>query len=176
MEIEEVIRYVLVSYKIIKRYEEIQISNEFKENEHPRDKDGKFTSAGKTDDRLNEVLGEEYKGYKGQEAIDKLMKEKRGHVKGAFTRKDIGDIDLIWGNENMGLCHIIKRRKEENSNMDIDKFLSNLTEVIEQGRFLKINDKARFEFGYNKKIVVIEPKDVNGKTTFLLTAFKRSKI
>ena len=47
MEIEEVIRYVLVSYKIIKRYEEIRVSNEFKESEHPRDKDGKFTSSGK---------------------------------------------------------------------------------------------------------------------------------
>lgn len=168
MEIEEVIKYLLVSYKIIKRYEEIQISNEFKENEHPRDKDGKFTSSGKTDDRVNEVLGKEYKGYKGQKAIDKLMEVKQGHVKGAFTRKDIGDIDLIWGNENIGLCHIIKRRKEQN--IDVDNFLSNLTEVIEQGD-LMIDRRNAFIIRYNGKRAVVKPKLFDKELKFLMTAY-----
>ena len=46
---------------------------------------------------LTTLLGEEFKGYKGQEAVNKLLQEKRGHVKGAFHREDMGDIDLLWG-------------------------------------------------------------------------------
>lgn len=47
--------------------------------------------------KLDNLLGKEYVGVKGQAAIDKLMQEKQGHVKGAFHREDIGDIDLLWG-------------------------------------------------------------------------------
>ncbi|MCZ6169075.1 hypothetical protein [Campylobacter ureolyticus] len=30
-------------------------------------------------------------------AINKLLAEKKGQVAGAFYRKDLGDIDLVWG-------------------------------------------------------------------------------
>ena len=90
--------------------------NEWDESKHPRDKDGKFGKGGDLSKKRypskEGFYGEEFKGVKGKAAVDRLMKEKRGHVKGAFTRKDIGDIDLVWGNEGMGLAHIIKRRKE----------------------------------------------------------------
>ncbi len=64
-------------------------------------------------EELDALLGEEFKGVKGQAAVDKLLKEKRGHVKGAFYREDIGDIDLFWGNEYVGLRHIIEERQKE---------------------------------------------------------------
>ena len=65
-----------------------------------------------TQKELDELLGEEFKGFKGQAAVDKLLREQRGHVKGAFHREDIGDIDLIWGNEDVGLYHAIEQRKK----------------------------------------------------------------
>ena len=63
---------------------------------------------------VDKLYGEEFKGYKGQAAIDKLLKEQRGHVKGAFHRDDIGDIDLVWGSDTAGLQHIIKQRSWKN--------------------------------------------------------------
>ncbi len=57
---------------------------------------------------ISKLLGKEYKGFKGQDAINKLLAEKQGHIKAAFTRSDIGDIDLLWGNDDIGLQHIIK--------------------------------------------------------------------
>ena len=102
----------------------------FNEKEHPRDNAGKFSEKSASDlkselmqelpeqdssefgsqEELDNLLGEEFKGYKGQDAVDKLLKEKRGHVKNAFTRPEIGGIDLVWGDENGGLLHTIMRR------------------------------------------------------------------
>jgi hypothetical protein len=59
----------------------------------------------------NEFFGEEFKGIKGKDAINKLLKEKRGHVPDAFIREDIGGITLVWGNNKAGLQHIIKHRE-----------------------------------------------------------------
>lgn len=103
----------------------------FDESKHPRDENGRFTDKPYSDMSATELkeklahpaedmetdsepakdisglLGEEFKGYKGQAAVDKLMREKKGHVKGAFHRDDIGDIDLLWGNDYLGLQHIL---------------------------------------------------------------------
>ena len=59
-----------------------------------------------------EFFGMRYTGVKGIDAVNLLLKERQGHVKGAFYRKEIGDIDLVWGDENGGLAHVIKRRDE----------------------------------------------------------------
>lgn len=148
--------------------------NEWDANKHPRDKEGKFGSGGEKSDvstskqEISDFLGKEFTGIKGQAAVDKLMQEKQGHVKGAFTRKDIGDIDLIWGNEGMGLAHIVKRRKE--TNQPLGKLLSSLTDVIEKGE-LTIQDNQRFALRYKGKTAIIEPKIKNNKLTFLFTAY-----
>jgi hypothetical protein len=156
----------------------IKSSNEFKESEHPRDKGGKFIekgSEGNTQSISKEIFfGEKFEGYKGQKAIEKLLQEKKGYVPSAFTRQDIGDIDLVWGDEAKGLKHIIKRRIEQEIN--INKFLEDLSEVIEKGN-LKINkDSKRFEILFNQKIAVIDFfKDNKDEIKFLLTAFRSRK-
>lgn len=58
---------------------------------------------------------------KGQEAIQKLMAEKQGQVAGAFHRKELGDIDLVWGQvkgkgknaKGYGLAKIIEKHSDE---------------------------------------------------------------
>ena len=118
-------------------------------------------------------MGEEVKGVKGQEAINALLKKQAGHVKGAFTRKDTGDIDLLWGDKEIGLCHIIERRKEQN--IDTKSFLDGLSDVIEKGQLVRMNNRGRYEIFHNGKMAIIEPELTNGKLTFLLTAYKRRK-
>lgn len=100
-----------------------------------------------------------------------LMKEKQGHVKGAFTRKDIGDIDLVWGNEGMGLAHIIKRRKETGQNLQ--SLLNNISDVIEKGQ-LKVGTNGRFNIEHNGRVAIVKPKFDNEKLQFLLTAFEKA--
>jgi hypothetical protein len=121
-------------------------------------------------DEAKEILGQEYTGFKGRDAINKLLTEQQGHIKDAFNRSDIGGITLIWGDKVTGLRHIIERRAEQE--VDTDKFFSDLTEVIEQGAFRKKNDRGNFEFMHNGKIAVVSPELKGGKITFLLTAFK----
>ena len=122
---------------------------------------------------LSEIMGEEIKNIKGDEAISKLIENKSGYIKNAFIRDDIGGIALLWGDETRGLCHILERRRQQG--IDINDFISNLSEVIEKGQFIRTNDKGRYEIFLDGKMAVIEPEITNGKITFLLTAFKRRK-
>lgn len=123
---------------------------------------------------LTTLLGEEFKGYKGQDAVNKLLQEKRGHVKGAFHRDDMGDIDLLWGSDSVGLKHILQRREEQGINTE--EFVSNLAEVVERGEFYQKNNNGNFEYWYKGNMVVIAPEYHGNKITFVLTAFKRKRI
>ncbi len=132
-------------------------NSEWDESKHNRDEMGRFAEMSQkavlqeddtpkfgSQEELDNLLGEEFKGVKGQAAVDKLLKEKRGHVKGAFHRKDIGDIDLLWGNDYVGLLHILKRREEQGINSV--EFIKDITNAIEHGKFEKKNKLGNFEF------------------------------
>lgn len=132
-------------------------------------------------EELDNLLGEEFKGLKGQAAIDKLLQEKRGHVKGAFHREDIGDMDLLWGNKNVGLQHVIEQRlREKNGELHVKDVLENLNEAITQAKFDIHNKYGNFEFVYKKNgaeyRIIIAPEYHKNKITYLITAFRRGKI
>ncbi len=119
---------------------------------------------------LTTLLGEEFKGYKGQDAVNKLLQEKRGHIKGAFHRDDMGDIDLLWGSDTLGLKHIIRQR--ESQGIDTQVFLNDLASVVEKGDYYEKNKRGDFEFIHNGKMAVIAVEYQGSKMTYLLTAFK----
>ena len=161
-------------------------NSDFKEADHPRDDAGKFTDKGEgsgiktTQDiqgkdsiNIKEILGTEYKGIKGKLAINLLMQKRTGWVADAFYRKEIGNISLIWGDLRLGLCHIINHREAQGIN--IEDFLSDITEVIEQGEIIRFSPKGRYEIKLGRKMAIIEPKETNGQMTLLLTAYKRRK-
>lgn len=124
-------------------------------------------------EELDALLGEEFKGVKGQAAINKLLKEKRGHVKGAFHRDDIGDIDLLWGNDYLGLKHIIQQREKQG--ISVADFTHDLSDVIEKGQYHQKSERGNFEFIHNGKMVVVAPEYHGNKITFVLTAYKTRK-
>lgn len=148
---------------------EIDDLSKIKELENKFNSDGVVSNENVAE--LQEILGENFSGYKGQDAVTKLMEEKRGYIKGAFNRKDFGEIDLLWGNETLGLMHIIQRR-EKDKNVDINEFLSNITEVIENGECVGKTKNGTFKIFYSNKIAIISPEYHSHKITFLLTAFK----
>lgn len=59
----------------------------------------------------NGVFGPIYDQFRGKakEAIDFLTRKKAGEAVGALHHKDIGDIDLVWGNGKAGLAHILSK-------------------------------------------------------------------
>lgn len=149
--------------------------SDFEESKHPRSDDGKFTGGGSGGSNSIgfkqeslDLLGQEHKAPHGDAAVQKLLDCKNGHIKNAFIRSDIDDITLIWGNDAVGLKHIIKRRKEENE--DVDELVSHLSDTIENGT-LKINKRGRFVITKGKYQAIISPEIFNDKLNFLVTGY-----
>ena len=168
----------------------------FDENKHPRDSGGKFTekSASELKSELEqewpkrdapspkgknksqeEFFGEEFKGVKGAVAIDKLLREKRGHVKNAFERPEIGGIDLVWGDESGGLLHTIQQRDKlydrgdgTITGLDIVK---KIPDIIENGKF-DIDEKGRPCFEYDNCRVAIKPTFDGKKLNWIVSAME----
>lgn len=168
----------------------------FDENKHPRDNGGKFTEKSASDLKFElaqewpkrdapspkgknksqeEFFGEEFKGVKGANAIDKLLQEKRGHVKNAFERPEIGGIDLVWGDENGGLLHTIMRRDKmlvrgtgTVSGLDMVK---KIPDIIEKGEF-NIDDRDRPGFNYDGCRVAIRPTYDGQKLNWIVSAME----
>ena len=83
------------------------------------------------------VFGNIYNQFKGKvkEAFDFLMKHKGGDLLGVFHRKDVGDIDLVWGDENGGLAHILNKHVEESKSFaNVDEAMSHIQNIVETGK------------------------------------------
>ncbi len=83
------------------------------------------------------VFGNIYNQFKGKvkEAFDFLMKHKGGDLLGMFHRKDVGDIDLVWGDENGGLAHILHKHVGEGKSFaNVDEAMSHIQNIIETGK------------------------------------------
>ena len=135
----------------------------------------KMTPASKASKSKSEFYGIEFTGVKGAEAIEKLLKEKCGHVKNAFERPEIGGIDLVWGDDSGGLKHTILRRDEQlkqgtgrTSGIDITK---KIPEIIEKGKF-SLGAGDRPNFTYNDYLVVIKPAFDGERVNWVVTAME----
>ena len=143
-----------------------QWMDEWKESEHDRDENGRFTGNGSESNKDDNIesekteYGEAFTQFKGKpkQAIEHLLKVCRGYVPGAFHRDDIGDIDLVWGNRNYGLKHIELRRNK--TNQDFNKLMEELPDIIEHGTM--IDDK----WDENMRVIVDETKKVLIKLTW----------
>ena len=103
------------------------------------------------------VFGNIYNQFKGKvkEAFDFLMKHKGGDLLGVFHRKDVGDIDLVWGDHGGGLAHIIRRHIiEQNDFKNVDEIQKVIEDVIRNGLIVRENkDKINIEYnGYRVSI------------------------
>ena len=115
--------------------------------------------------------------HSGESAIQKLISEAQAHkesgakgeykgqVAGAFHRKELGDIDLVWGevtdfekHKGYGLAHILDKRKSEFieqglSETEADKAIKSLLDTIPH-----ILDKGRIYRQNADKIEIITDK------------------
>ncbi len=125
---------------------------------------------GQLSEDVQKLLGEEFTGVKGQDAINKIYKEQKGHVKNAFYRDVIGNISVFWGDSKCGLKHIIEHRKDRN--IDPKEFLKGLGKVIERGSIdTTRKDSNRWILKYKGKKAIISKELRNDKFICVLTAF-----
>ncbi|HIH2180582.1 TPA: hypothetical protein ACYKJS_000119 [Campylobacter coli] len=134
---------------------------------------------GKIEQELNiqplKEFGENYAEYyhDGARAIKKLLIEKQGQVAGAFHRKDLGDIDLVWGevidkikHKGYGLAHIIDKHPE------LD--LKLISDIVDKGK-LNNQNNIRYRIEYKNYIIGLSSEYKGNKRTFIITAFERYK-
>ena len=122
--------------------------------------------------------------HDGVGAVNKLLAEKKGQVAGAFYRKELGDIDLVWGNEQIGLNKILS--KHEGDFKEFGGVASGLEKIVKEGRiadkdgvltiFREQNGKTyavglskrRFGEGDNKWVITAyEKKNLGGRNETL---------
>ncbi|EIL9244614.1 hypothetical protein LMK10_001299 [Campylobacter coli] len=134
---------------------------------------------GKIEQELNiqplKEFGENYAEYyhDGKGALQKLLIEKQGQVAGAFHRKDLGDIHLVWGevidkikHKGYGLAHIIDKHPE------LD--LKLISDIVDKGK-LNNQNNIRYRIEYKNYIIGLSSEYKGNKRTFIITAFERYK-
>ncbi|HEB8470548.1 TPA: hypothetical protein R0975_001287 [Campylobacter jejuni] len=134
---------------------------------------------GKIEQELNiqplKEFGKNYAEYyhDGKGALQKLLIEKQGQVAGAFHRKDLGDIDLVWGevidkikHKGYGLAHIIDKHPE------LD--LKLISDIVDKGK-LNNQNNIRYRIEYKNYIIGLSSEYKGNKRTFIITAFERYK-
>ncbi|EKF1363855.1 hypothetical protein OX499_000958 [Campylobacter coli] len=139
---------------------------------------------GKIEQELNiqplKEFGENYAEYyhDGKGALQKLLIEKQGQVAGAFHRKDLGDIDLVWGDGNFGLSHIVNRREEDFIKQGLNKieaknkalnFIKEIENIINNGNVKKGNNRAFIEVKNSRVMVALDYKGKDKK--WIITAY-----
>ncbi|EIY8524056.1 hypothetical protein MOR79_001263 [Campylobacter coli] len=139
---------------------------------------------GKIEQELNiqplKEFGENYAEYyhDGARAIKKLLIEKQGQVAGAFHRKDLGDIDLVWGDGNFGLSHIVNRREEDFIKQGLNKieaknkalnFIKEIENIINNGNVKKGNNRAFIDVKNSRVMVALDYKGKDKK--WIITAY-----
>ena len=114
--------------------------------------------------------------HDGKGAINKLLTEREGQVAGAFYRKELGDIDLVWGNEQIGLNKILAKHKA-----DFDDFggvANGLKKIIDDGKLISENGintiwlkkgDEYFLTGLSKGFLG------NGENNWIVTSYKKTK-
>ncbi|EOE6796455.1 hypothetical protein ACKSXL_001838, partial [Campylobacter jejuni] len=118
-------------------------------------------------------FGKNYTEYyhDGKGALQKLLIEKQGQVAGAFHRKDLGDIDLVWETDKIkhkgyGLAHIIDKHPE------LD--LKLISDIIDKGK-LNNQNNIRYTIEYKNYIIGLSSEYKGNKRAFIITAFERYK-
>ncbi|MGQ2694198.1 putative barnase/colicin E5 family endoribonuclease [Campylobacter coli] len=118
-------------------------------------------------------FGKNYAEYyhDGKGALQKLLIEKQGQVAGAFHRKDLGDIDLVWGAEGSsrsdgyGLSKIVKYHNE---------VLHQIDNIINEGE-LKRDNKGRLNIEYKNSIIGLRDnwKGEKNKNHWIITSYSK---
>jgi len=116
-------------------------------------------------------FGPIYDQFKGKpkEAIDFLLKEQSGEAIGALSHKDVGDIDLAWGDEGTGKSDGYGLAKLAKFHPEV---LSNLQGILDDMHVTKHSDN-RIQLESDSHQATIRLTWNEQKKNWLLTAFEK---
>ena len=135
----------------------------------------------KTD--INKVLqkredwGIAYRNESGkpEQAIERLLKEQKGFVPNAMYRRELGNIDFVWGTggkKGYGLAHIIDQRNSEGLNGI--NFVKQLPNLIKNGKIIKnVNQPNIIFIQNNNDSALIKLVWNSYKRKWIVTAFRK---
>ena len=114
------------------------------------------------------VFSKVYDQFKGKvkEAIEFLSKLKNGVTNSVLHHKDIGDIDLAWGDSKQGLAHIME--KHPNVTNDLQTLLDDMHIVQHSDNRIVLESDTH-------KAVISKMKGEEVTDNWLLTAYEKKK-
>lgn len=129
------------------------------------------------------VFGNIYDQFRGKakEALAFLKRNKQGDLLGVFHRDEIGDVDLVWGDEKAGLSHInSKHVGTGKSFISLDSAVEHIDNIIKTGAITFINgDKVVIKKG-DELVTLRKNVRENGKKiadkNWILTAYNEKAV
>lgn len=131
-----------------------------------------------------EEFGTNYPQYyrRPKEAIAKLLETKQGQVAGAFYKEGLGDIDLVWGNENLGLKKIVDKHLSKGDfeawGEGEQALIKGLSDIIENGKLLtenNVNTIILHKDGNTYRLGISKGWFDKGENNWIITAYKVEK-
>lgn len=150
----------------------------------PLSKDGT-----KLEKEEGKFFGKNYSQFenKPKEAIDFLLKERNGQVIGAIEREGLGKIDIVYGSNGGGLCHIRNKHFVHADDFSsLDEMRDIIIDILKTGRIGEPyqdkrdgNLKRNIIKGYHKIVVkrtlVYDEEDNFKEKLWILTSYDTSR-
>lgn len=115
--------------------------------------------------------------HDGANAIRKLLAEKQGQVAGAFYKDGLGDIDVVWGNKEIGLNKIIEKHSADFESFGgVEK---GLDEIITNGKNINQNgvDTIWYKKGDDYYAIGLSKGYKNkGDNNWIITAYEKKNL
>lgn len=128
----------------------------------------------------------EAKDYEARKEAGKLTQAEieqgayKGQVAGAFYKEGLGDIDLVWGNENLGLQKIIDKHLDDFKVWGEGEagLIKGLDDIVENGKVISENDVDTIWLKKNDEYYLVGlSKGYNGvgDNKWVITSYKKTK-
>lgn len=107
---------------------------------------------------------------KPKEAIKHLKKMQNGECVKALYRQETGYVDIVWGNAEMGLCHIINEHKDEFKELgfEVEDFIPI---VFTFGKFTESKTENKIRLIGEEFMLIVKTKWNDIDKRFVMSAF-----
>ena len=106
-----------------------------------------------------------------------MIDHQDGDLLGVFSRIEIGDIDLVWGDNNCGVKHIILKHINDKDFATVNSMIDSVTDIIQNG-VLEFENRDKVVLKKDGFVVVVRKNyRINGKKpepkNWILTAYSK---
>ena len=106
-----------------------------------------------------------------------MIDQQEGDLAGVFFRSEIGDIDLVWGDDSCGVRHILLKHINEKDFPTVNCMIDNVSDIILSGQ-ISFDNQDKAILRKNGYIVIIRKNyRINGKKletkNWILTAYAK---